>query len=157
MGMIGRGWGAVLALACLMGVARAQEGPQPELPTVTITVQGHGGPAHRFIVERTRTGEEQELGLMFRRSLAADRGMLFDFGLPPAAHPMWMKNTLIPLDMLFVAADGHIVHIAEETVPESLAFIQADAPVRAVVELQGGITRRLDIRVDDTVSGAWRE
>ncbi len=87
---------------------------------------------------------------MFRQSLAADAGMLFDFKTPSMAT-MWMKNTLIPLDMLFVDEAGHIVNIAERTVPGSLATIAAAAPVRAVIELNGGTAARLGIRPGDRV------
>jgi uncharacterized membrane protein (UPF0127 family) len=87
---------------------------------------------------------------MFRQSLAPDAGMLFDFGSPSRAM-MWMKNTLIPLDMLFVDAQGRIVNIHERAVPGSLATIAAAAPVRAVIELNGGTAARLQIRPGDRV------
>jgi uncharacterized membrane protein (UPF0127 family) len=91
-----------------------------------------------------------EQGLMFRRNLAADAGMLFDFGEPQMAA-MWMKNTLIPLDMLFVDATGHIVNIHQRAVPQSLESLGATAPVRAVIELNGGTTTRLNIQPGDRV------
>ncbi len=87
---------------------------------------------------------------MFRRSLAPDAGMLFDFGAPQLAG-MWMKNTLIPLDMLFVDATGHIVNIHQRAVPQSLESLGATAPVRAVIELNGGTTTRLNIQPGDRV------
>jgi hypothetical protein len=87
---------------------------------------------------------------MFRRSLAPDSGMLFDFKTPSMAT-MWMKNTLIPLDMLFVDEHGRIVNIAERAVPESTDTIAAAAPVRAVIELNGGTVARLGIRPGDQV------
>jgi hypothetical protein len=91
-----------------------------------------------------------EQGLMFRRSLASDAGMLFDFKQPTVAT-MWMRNTLIPLDMLFVDQRGLIVNIAQRAVPESDQTIAAAAPVRAVIELNGGTTERLGIKPGDRV------
>lgn len=90
---------------------------------------------------------------MFRRELAPDAGMLFDFKTPTVAT-MWMRNTLIPLDMLFVGGDGHIVNIHERAVPQSDAIIAAAAPVRAVIELNGGTAARLGIRPGDRVTGS---
>ncbi len=87
---------------------------------------------------------------MFRQSLAPDAGMLFDFVTPSRAM-MWMKNTLIPLDMLFVDGQGRIVNIHERAVPGSLDTIAAAAPVRAVIELNGGTAARLGIRPRDRV------
>ena len=82
--------------------------------------------------------------------MAPDAGMLFDYKTPSMAT-MWMKNTLIPLDMLFVDAQGRIVNIHERAVPGSLATISAAAPVRAVIELNGGTAARLGIRPGDRV------
>ena len=87
---------------------------------------------------------------MFRQSLAPDAGMLFDFNAPSPVS-MWMKNTFVPLDMLFVDAGGHIVNIGERTVPGSLEPVTAAAPVRAVLELNGGTAARLGIRPGDRV------
>jgi uncharacterized membrane protein (UPF0127 family) len=89
-------------------------------------------------------------GLMFRRSVPAGSGMLFDWG-NEREMAMWMKNTLIPLDMLFINGDGTIRAIAENTVPESLAPISSHGPVRAALELAAGTAVQLDIRVGDKV------
>jgi hypothetical protein len=89
-------------------------------------------------------------GLMFRRSLPADAGMLFDYKQPTMAA-MWMRNTLIPLDMLFIDAHGRIVNIQQRAVPQSLDLIAAAAPVRAVIELNGGTAARLGIAPGDQV------
>ena len=106
---------------------------------------------HRFDVEIAETDRQMARGLMFRTELAEDAGMLFDYRLPqPIA--MWMKNTLIPLDMLFVADDGTIVRIESWTTPLSLAAISSGGPVRAVIELKGGISERLGIRPGDRVA-----
>jgi len=118
-------------------------------PTASLSIVTAGG-ERKFIVELATTPGQMAQGLMYRRGLAPDAGMLFDFGTPSMAT-MWMKNTLIPLDMLFVDARGHIVNIQERTVPGSLATVAAAAPVRAVVELNGGTASRLGIKPGDRV------
>ena len=103
-----------------------------------------------FTVEVAATEAERQQGLQNRRSLAPGAGMLFDFQRTrPVA--MWMKNTLIPLDMVFIAADGRIVNIAEGTVPLSLATVPSAGPVWAVLELNAGTARRLGMRAGDRV------
>jgi hypothetical protein len=94
--------------------------------------------------------QNQTVGLMFRDRVGPEEGMLFDWGAPRESA-MWMKNTLVPLDMLFIAADGRIHRIAERTVPHSLASVESRGPVRATLELAGGTAERLDIRVGDRV------
>jgi len=106
--------------------------------------------AHHFIVEVAETPAQMEQGLMFRRNMAPDAGMLFDYKAPTAAT-MWMRNTQIPLDMLFVDAQGRIVNIRERAVPQSLDVIAAAAPVRAVIELNGGTVAHLGIAPGDQV------
>jgi uncharacterized membrane protein (UPF0127 family) len=118
-------------------------------PTAPLTILTASGP-HKFTVEIATTPAQEEQGLMFRRSLAPDAGMIFEFAAPQVAS-FWMKNTLIPLDMLFVDASGHIVSIRERAVPGSLEPIESAAPVRAVVEVNGGTAARLDIRPGDRV------
>ena len=103
-----------------------------------------------FSVEVMRTDEERARGLMNRAYLPADRGMLFDFKQPQIAS-MWMKNTLIPLDMLFIRTDGTIANIAENTEPHSLRTISAIEPVLGVLELNGGTAARLGIAPGDRV------
>ena len=120
-----------------------------QYPTAALTVVGANGP-HKFTIELATTAAQMTQGLMYRRSLAPDAGMLFDYQAPSMAT-MWMKNTLIPLDMLFVDATGRIVNIHERAVPGSLATIAAAAPVRAVIELNGGTASRLAIRPGDRV------
>lgn len=96
------------------------------------------------------TPEQLEQGLMFRRQLAPESGMLFDFGAPRLVA-MWMKNTLIPLDMLFIDASGTIRYIEEQAPPHSLDPRGPTLPVRAVMELPGGTARRLGLRPGDQV------
>jgi uncharacterized protein len=105
---------------------------------------------HQFTIELATTPAQQEQGLMYRRNMAPDAGMLFDFGHPTTTS-FWMRNTLIPLDMLFVGADGRIVNIHERAVPMSEQLIPSQGQVRAVIELNGGTAARLDIRAGDRV------
>ena len=125
-------------------------GPQPELPKEKLVIVGHGGAEHVFSVEMATTEEQQTVGEMFRKSIAPDEGMLFDWGFPRSSQ-MWMRNTLVPLDMVFINADGTIRSIAENTTPRSLAVIDSRGPVRATLEIAAGTTAKLDIRVGDTV------
>jgi uncharacterized protein len=120
-----------------------------QFATSELTIVSATGP-HRFTVEVAETLAQMEQGLMFRRSMAPDAGMLFDYKTPTMAA-MWMRNTLIPLDMLFVDAQGRIVNIRERAVPQSLDVIAAAAPVRAVIELNGGTAARLGIAPGDRV------
>ncbi len=106
-----------------------------------------------FHVELAETPEQQARGLMFRRSLAPDAGMLFLF--PEGERPtMWMANTWLPLDMLFIADDGRIVHLFPNAVPRSRLTISSPRPARMVLELNGGAARRLGIEPGDRLS--WR-
>ena len=106
--------------------------------------------SHEFSVEVARTERQQRQGLMFRRSLAENAGMLF---LYPVAQvlKMWMKNTYFPLDMLFIAADGRIVHIVQRAVPGSLETISSGEIAKAVLEVNGGTTSRLNIKRGDRI------
>ncbi|GAB0114118.1 DUF192 domain-containing protein [Acidisoma sp. C75] len=147
---------AALPLLLATCQAHAQSdptGPQPKLPTAPLTITDDHGKPHHFVVEMATTPQEQETGLMFRTSVPADSGMLFVF---PDVQPQafWMKNTIVPLDMVFINADGTIRAIAENTVPYSLAPVQSHGPVKAVLELQGGLTAKDAISVGDEVIGA---
>jgi uncharacterized protein len=139
---------AALAVASVR--AQAQSGPQPELPKEKLTIVSRDGARHDFMVEMAMTMDQQTVGLMFRPTVPPDGGMLFDWGAPRDSE-MWMKNTIAPLDMVFINADGTIRSIAENTVPQSLAVIDSHGPVRATLELAAGTTARLDIRVGDKV------
>jgi uncharacterized protein len=125
-------------------------GPQPELPKEKLVIVGHNGAEHVFNVEMAITEEQQTVGEMFRKTVPPDGGMLFDWGSPRSSE-MWMRNTLVSLDMVFINADGTIRSIAENATPRSLAVIDSRGPVRATLELAAGTTARLDIRVGDTV------
>lgn len=112
-----------------------------------------GGQQHKFQIEIARTPEQSQQGLMFRSKMAADAGMLFLYD-PPQPIAMWMFQTLIPLDMLFIGADGRVVNIHERAVPGSTATIASDGPVRAVLELNGGTVARLKLKPGDKVRQA---
>ena len=139
----------VLSLLLLVAWANVALAQLAQFPTAALTIITASGP-HKFTVELATTPAQMEQGLMFRRSMAPDAGMLFDYKAPSMAM-MWMKNTLIPLDMLFVDAEGRIINIHERAVPGSLATIAAAAPARAVIELNGGTAARLGIRQGDRV------
>ena len=111
---------------------------------------------HRFTVEVARTAEEQINGLMNRTSLAPDRGMIFPFEEPREAS-FWMKNTLIPLDMIFVRADGTIANIEANTVPLSLQPVYSAGPIAAVLEIAGGRSAELGINAGDKVEWSAAE
>jgi len=136
-----------LLLAGFVGTAlaaRALAGDDTRLSIAT----DHG--PQLFTVELATTPDQMERGLMFRRSLAPDAGMLFVY--PDARQvEFWMKNTLIPLDMLFIAADGKVSRIAERTVPLSETPISSIEEVRAVLEVNGGTAARLGIKPGDVV------
>lgn len=101
-------------------------------------------------VEVAETPEQQARGLMYRQSLAPGAGMLFDFG-PSRVVTMWMKNTYIPLDMLFIDERGIVARIVRNTEPLSSAVISSGVPVRAVLEINAGAAERLGLRPGDRV------
>jgi uncharacterized membrane protein (UPF0127 family) len=145
----------LLALAAALPFsAVAQEpdptGPQPELPKEKLTIVTHDGKQHVFNVEMAVKQDQQVVGEMFRTKVPEDGGMLFDWGYAHDSQ-MWMRNTLVPLDMVFINPDGTIHSIAENTTPRSLAVIDSRGPVRATLEMAAGVTAKLDIRVGDTV------
>ncbi|MBV9824487.1 MAG: DUF192 domain-containing protein [Alphaproteobacteria bacterium] len=138
---------AILLLPAAFGppaLAQLAQFPKAELSVVTAS-----GP-QKFTVEVATSPAQMEQGLMFRRNMAADAGMIFDFN-PPSPAAMWMKNTIIPLDMLFVDAQGRVVDVHERAVPESLDTIGGTKLVRAVIELNGGTAARLGIKPGDRV------
>jgi uncharacterized protein len=120
------------------------------LRTAQLVIASAGGGRHRFTVEIADTPQTRARGLMFRKSLPPATGMLFDFKRPQEVA-FWMKNTLIPLDMLFVSARGRILAVHRNAVPLSLATIASPVPVRAVIELAGGTAARLGIAPGDRV------
>ena len=137
--------------ACQPSASNAVElGQSPAgLEQVPLTVVSNGK-THQFTVEVAKTTEEQAMGLMYRNKLAPDRGMIFPFD-PPRDASFWMRNTLIPLDMIFVRADGSIANIAANTVPYSEEPVPSDGPVKAVLEIAGGRSAELGIEPGDIV------
>jgi uncharacterized membrane protein (UPF0127 family) len=123
------------------------------LEQVPLTIQSASG-THRFTGEVAETPEQQAQGLMNRQSLGPDRGMIFPRN-PPGDASFWMKNTLIPLDIIFIRADGTIARIAENTVPLSLDPVPSLEPVVAVLEIAGGRSAELGIKAGDKVS--WKQ
>ena len=118
-------------------------------PTEPLTIATKGGQL-QFCVAVARTSEEQARGLMFRDRLAPREGMIFPLDEPRVAS-FWMKNTVIPLDIIFVRGDGTISNIAAQTVPYSLEPVLSDEPVATVLELAGGQAAALGIAEDDKV------
>ena len=109
-----------------------------------------GDRRHVFMVEVARDDASRQRGLMYRRFMPADRGMLFDFRVE-APVSMWMQNTYIPLDMLFIRKDGVIHRIEAMTEPMSTRTINSGAPVLSVLEINGGLAGKLGIRAGDRV------
>jgi uncharacterized protein len=145
---------AVLA-ACSQTAPKAENATATAAPQrsllLPLAIRTASGREHRFRVEVARTPREQEQGLMFRKSLDPDGGMLFPM-TPPRTASFWMKNTLIPLDMIFIRTDGAIAFIAANTVPYSREPVSAGVPVAAVLELRGGRAGELGLREGDRVS-----
>jgi uncharacterized membrane protein (UPF0127 family) len=136
--------GALGLILCLANGAAAKS--LAVEPMEIVTSRG----AFHFKVEIADSAATREQGLMFRKSLAADRGMLFDF---KRAQPVafWMKDTLIPLDMLFVAPDGHIISIARQAAPLSETPIPSGGDTLIVVELRGGRAAEIGAEPGDIV------
>jgi uncharacterized membrane protein (UPF0127 family) len=130
-----------ILLALLIPAAHSDELAAPRVDSIVI--EGEAG-ARMLSVEIADTPQLRERGLMFRHRLPEDRGMLFLYG---TAHPvaMWMKNTYIPLDMVFVRADGTVSEVRSGTVPHSLDVIQSTEPVKAVLEVASGVAGRLGL------------
>jgi len=144
-----------LALSLALPIAACSPGGSEATSAATIPLTiDMAGKTHRFDVEVARTEAEQELGLMNRTSLPKNGGMLFPFPRPKIAS-FWMKNTLIPLDMIFVRADGSIDRIAENTIPESLEPVASGGEVAAVLELAGGTAAELGI--DESAKVGWKD
>jgi uncharacterized membrane protein (UPF0127 family) len=151
---------ALVALIACSPQAPAQNAPaesvdvraQTGLREVPLTIRSKNG-VHRFVVEVAATPEQQERGLMFRRMLAGDRGMIFPYE-PAQEVAFWMKNTLIPLDIIFVRSDGTIVRITNAEAMD-LTPLPSGAPVAGVLEIRGGRAAELGIDEGDIVS--WKQ
>lgn len=131
------------------GTASSATHPVSGLPVISLSVAAKGK-VHRFRVEVASSGEEQARGLMFRTGLGADEGMLFPMD-PPRMASFWMRNTVIPLDIIYIGPDRRILNIAANTVPYDESQLPSDGPVSAVLELAGGKTAALGIGPGDRV------
>ena len=149
-------WALGIVLAGTLAAACVAQSLQIEslthFPRTTLDIVSHGH-RNRFKVWIADTPPRQEQGLMFVRDLPQNEGMLFPESAPEVAH-FWMKNTYIPLDMVFVGEDGRIEKIIANARPFSLAVLSSDEPVIAVLEINGGEAKRLGIGVGDRVS--WK-
>ena len=105
---------------------------------------------HSFDIEVATTDKDRALGLMFRRSLPENAGMLFLYD-PPQPATMWMKNSLIPLDMVFISAEGKVYRIETNTEPFSTSLIPSDGPISAVLELNAGQANKIGLKQGDKV------
>ena len=133
--------------ACSAAPACATPNAAAEFARVDIRTKAK---RYEFQVEVVRTPEAQARGMMFRETLARNCGMIFPFS-PPREASFWMRNTLIPLDMIFIRADGSIARIAAETIPYSLEPETSGEPVASVLEIGGGEAARLGISEGDIV------
>ena len=119
--------------------------------TEKLIIQTAEGKAHKFKVELAVETEQIIMGLMHRDSMPQNHGMLFYFGGEEEPRRFWMKNTLIPLDMLFVKGDGTIHHIHENAIPKDLTGVPSQGPVAAVLEINGGVAKTLGLKKGDKV------
>ncbi|RMD86878.1 MAG: DUF192 domain-containing protein [Alphaproteobacteria bacterium] len=149
---VGRLGGLLLAVLCLVA-ATTNAGAEPtaaqSLRSEPLAIETANGTIHEFTVEIAATPEEQETGLMFRKEMAPDHGMLFEFAMPRKAR-FWMKNTYLPLDLLFIRSNGRIANIAHGE-PLKLDGITSRGRVAAVLELNAGTAERLGIAPGDLV------
>lgn len=113
-------------------------------PSKQLTIVAQDGTRHHFKVELALTPQQQAHGLMNRTEMAQDAGMLFFFG-DEQIRSFWMKNTLIPLDMVFIRRDGSVVNIHDSATPNDLTSVSSTAPAAAVLELNGGVAKKLGI------------
>jgi uncharacterized protein len=152
-----RSAGLAACAVCLLAFSagtRAQMGPLEDLdafPSGELTISDGKKARQVFKVWLADSPSRQAQGLMFVRSLPAARGMLFVHPQPKTIS-MWMKNTYIPLDMVFIDAQGRVQQVVEQTTPHSLALIQSKTAARAVLEIAGGEASRLGIRPGQKVS-----
>jgi uncharacterized membrane protein (UPF0127 family) len=143
---IARGWLAAILVVCF-AAAGAPARAASFQPLEIVTKNG----VQVFSVEMATTEQEKQTGLMYRKELADGKGMLFDFN-PEQEISMWMKNTYVSLDMIFIRADGRILRIAENTEPLSTRIVSSQGPARAVLEVVAGTAQKYGIRPGDRVN-----
>ena len=140
---------ALLFLAAPVAAAAGEIKAAQHLSTVPLTiVTAHG--SRRYHVEVARTAEQQQIGLMFRKSMARNHGMIFPM-TPPRVATFWMENTFIPLDLVFIRADGTIASIAADAPRLSRDIIASAEPVAAVLELVAGEAKHAGLHAGDRV------
>ena len=142
--------GAKVSSGCDAGTTKANSAA--DLEQVQLCIKSKTK-THSFVVEIAKTSQQQAKGMMFRTELADDRGMLFPFTEIRMAS-FWMKNTVIPLDIIFIRSDGVIENIAENAEPYSTIPVESTSPVAAVLELRGGLAAEMGIAAGDKV--AWK-
>ncbi|WP_428246809.1 DUF192 domain-containing protein [Ferrovibrio sp.] len=150
--MLRRCFLALTLVLTLLGGQAALAQPQTGLPVSDLVINTAGGPK-KFRIELANTDASRSRGMMFRSQMAPDAGMLFDFFTEQPAS-FWMRNTLIPLDMIFIKADGTILNIHQRAIPHDETSINSAGPVRAVLEVNGGTAARLGIKAGDRVDHA---
>jgi uncharacterized protein len=141
-------WIAALTLTAM--TLSVDTGGQPKLPVEPLMIETANGRKHAFRVEMAVEPDQIQTGMMYRTSAPRGTGMLFDFGRENTGVAFWMKNTLIPLDMIFIDGKGRIVRIATAK-PMDLTPVPAGNPARAVLEIAGGEAKKMDIRAGDRV------
>jgi len=136
----------LLVAAVLLGLASPAWAEAPLQPLEIDTASG----PHHFKVEVMRTDAEREKGLMFRRTMAKDHGMLFDFHTQQPVT-FWMKDTYLPLDMIFVSQEGRVVSIKHDAKPMDESLIPSGAPTLGVLEVNAGVADAIGLKVGDVV------
>ncbi len=145
--------GQAAVVALLFALIFAAYFPSRASDLDTLEIVSKSG-VHVFAVELAVTEEQRARGLMFRRSLPEGQGMLFKFE-PDQVITMWMHNTYIPLDMIFIRSDGRILRIAENAKPESDNIISSGGPARGVLEVIAGTARKFGLAAGDKVAHPW--
>jgi uncharacterized membrane protein (UPF0127 family) len=140
------GWLAAVLVVAGAALAGGSVRAASLQPLKIVTANG----VQEFSVEMATTQQEKQTGLMYRKELADRKGMLFDFD-PEQEVSMWMKNTYVSLDMIFIRADGSILRIAERTKPLSTSIISSDGPARAVLEVVAGTAQKYGIHPGDRI------
>ncbi|MCE2964966.1 MAG: DUF192 domain-containing protein [Alphaproteobacteria bacterium] len=139
----------LLVVCFLIGCDSAPSKAQAELPTAPLILTRNDGSTDTFIVELALTEKQQKIGLMYRKTMPQQHGMLFIFSRDDIS--MWMKNTYIPLDMVFTNSQGRVVDILRNTAPLSETILSPKVPANVVLELNAGTVGRTNINIGDTL------
>ena len=140
----------ILAILTFFVLTTASSKAEESFSKEPLTIETSSGKKLEFTAELATTDRQRQQGLMFRKNMAPADGMLFDFGIDREVT-MWMRNTLIPLDMVFISKDGKVTHVHANAVPHSEDIISSRGPVRFVLELNGGVAKQLGIGRGDNV------